>query len=83
MQASSVILFRVSLLNRFIIYKDILQITNMGSTSSMQILLRGGYCPVSPLVAGLLTFQLFQNCFLRISVGFLVFFLMFGAVIPL
>jgi len=63
MQASSVILFPVSLFIHFIIEKALLQITNMGSTSSVQSLLSGGKTAEAiarfPLVAGLVTLQLF------------------------
>ena len=61
------------------------------STSSVQILLSGGNCPVAPSgcrppgnqPSWLVTLQLFQNCFPRIFVAFPVCFLVFGAVMPL
>jgi len=51
MQVSSAILFRVSLFNRVILEKAFLQITNMGSTSSVQSLKRG-QLPGCPLGCG-------------------------------
>jgi len=65
----SAIPFRSSHFNRFIIEKALSQLTNVRehSTFSVQSLLSGGNCPVSPLVAGLVTLQLLQNCFPRIS----------------
>jgi len=48
MQVSSAILFYVSLFNRVIIEKALSQITNMGSTSSVQSLLSGSKFPVAP-----------------------------------
>jgi len=48
MQVSLAILFRVSLFNRFINEKALLQITNLGRTSSVQSLSSGGNCRVSP-----------------------------------
>jgi len=45
--------------------------------------LSGSNSPVAPMVAGLVTLQLFQNCLPRISVVFPVCFLVFGAVMPL
>jgi len=83
MQVSSAILFHVSLFNHVIIEKALWQITNKGSTSSVQSLLSGSNSPVAPMVAGLVTLQLFQNCLPRISVVFPVCFLVFGAVMPL
>jgi len=68
MQVASAILFRVSLFNRVIIEKALSQITNM--EASVQSLLSGSKFPVAPLLAGLVTLQLFQNCFPRISVEF-------------
>jgi len=70
MQVSSAILFRVSLFNRIIVEKVLPQITNMWSTSSVQNLLSGSNFLVAPLVAGLVTLRLFQNCLPRISVEF-------------
>jgi len=80
---SAVILFRESLFNRFIVEKTISRLKNMGSTFSVQSLLSGGNCPAAPLVAGLFTLELFQNCFPRISVVFPGCFLVFGPVMTL
>jgi len=69
MQVTSAILFRVAFQSlHTVIKKALSQITNMESTSSVQSLLTEGNFPVAPpLVAGLVTLQLFQNCFPRIS----------------
>jgi len=66
MRVSLDILFRVSLFNRLVIEKPLLQITNMEHIFSAS-LLSGGNCAVALLVARLVTLQLFQNCFPRIS----------------
>jgi len=74
MQISSAILFRVLLFNGLITEKDLSLITNMGSTSSAKNLLSGGNCPFAHLVVGLVTLQLFQNCFPKFPWYFPYFF---------
>jgi len=65
MQVSSAILFRVPLCNRALIEKALSQVTNMEHIFSEKSLKRGQF-PGSPLVADLVTLQLFQNA----SLGF-------------
>jgi len=84
MQVSSVILFRVSLFDRVIIDEALLQITNMGSTSSAQYLKRGQNnggncysgrnCPVAPWLRAWLPFNYFKIASLEFPCYFLYVF---------
>jgi len=75
MQVSSAILIRIVAFQSHHNWESTFPYFEQGEHIFSENSLKRGNCPFAPLVVGLVTLQLFQNCFPRISVVFAVCFL--------